>query len=176
MANWATERSATLQCVIEVAASAKIFRPEHLRRPCAPWVSYYALFHGWLPPSLPPQRLCTKTIFCSLRNLSLGPYRTIWAVSLLTVDLSAHGLPDKRAAVIQSSKCVGIEINDPSQLCGFTNSSYKRSDYLNSFRRQPAITQLDWSFAPTHKSSQTFATVTGSDLHVPRRTLHLAHA
>ncbi len=37
--------------------------------------------------------------------------------------------------------------------------------YLNSFRGEPAISELDWPFTPTHSSSQSFATETGSVLH-----------
>lgn len=37
--------------------------------------------------------------------------------------------------------------------------------YLNSFRRKPAISKLDWHFTPFHKSSQVIATTLGSFLH-----------
>jgi len=38
--------------------------------------------------------------------------------------------------------------------------------YLNKFRGEPAITNLDWPFTPNHKSSQNFATFTGSVLRI----------
>lgn len=37
--------------------------------------------------------------------------------------------------------------------------------YLNMFRREQAIAQFDWSFAPTHSSSGSFSTLIGSALH-----------
>ena len=35
---------------------------------------------------------------------------------------------------------------------------------LKLFRGEPAITQFDWNFSPTHSSSPIFATIVGSDL------------
>jgi hypothetical protein len=32
------------------------------------------------------------------------------------------------------------------------------------FRREPAITKFDWLITPNHKSSQSFATLTGAAL------------
>lgn len=37
--------------------------------------------------------------------------------------------------------------------------------YWNRFRREPAITQLDWHFTTKNNSSENLATVTGSVLH-----------
>lgn len=34
--------------------------------------------------------------------------------------------------------------------------------YFNSFRRKPAISKSDWAFPPNHRSSEVFATTTGS--------------
>ena len=39
-----------------------------------------------------------------------------------------------------------------------------KTPYLNRFRREPAISKFDWPFTPNHKSSQYFATHTGSAL------------
>ena len=36
--------------------------------------------------------------------------------------------------------------------------------YFNSFRRKPAISKFDWLFTPNHRSSEIFATITGSFL------------
>ena len=47
--------------------------------------------------------------------------------------------------------------------------------HLNAFRGEPAISVFDWHFTPTHSSSETFATVTGSALHVLLRTLQPGH-
>ena len=43
---------------------------------------------------------------------------------------------------------------------------------LKAFRREPAITQLDKSFAPILSSFQTFSTVTDSRLHPRLGGLH----
>ena len=43
---------------------------------------------------------------------------------------------------------------------------------LKAFRREPAITQLDKSFAPILSSFQAFSTATDSRLHPPLRGLH----
>ena len=37
--------------------------------------------------------------------------------------------------------------------------------YLNTFRREPAISGFVWPFAPSHNSSEQFSTYTGSGLH-----------
>ncbi len=47
--------------------------------------------------------------------------------------------------------------------------------YLYSFRGEPAISELDWPFTPTHSSSQPFSTGTGSDLHAVLPELHPGH-
>src|SRR3546814_11416353 len=36
--------------------------------------------------------------------------------------------------------------------------------YLNSFRGEPAISEFDWPFTPSHKSSRSFLTDVGSAL------------
>ncbi len=37
--------------------------------------------------------------------------------------------------------------------------------YLNMFRGEPAISELDWPFTPTLRSSERFSTHNGSVLH-----------
>ena len=37
--------------------------------------------------------------------------------------------------------------------------------YLDTFRGEPAISELDWPFTPTHSSSEQFSTHNGSVLH-----------
>ena len=46
----------------------------------------------------------------------------------------------------------------------FTLGEYKQARYLDNFRGEPAITNLDWTFTPNHRSSQNVATVTGTVL------------
>ena len=36
--------------------------------------------------------------------------------------------------------------------------------YLNRFRGEPAISEFDWPFTPSHSSSPTFSTGVGSAL------------
>ena len=47
--------------------------------------------------------------------------------------------------------------------------------YLNIFRGEPAISQFDQPFTPTHTSSKQFSTYTGSDLHLILLRLHPGH-
>ena len=47
--------------------------------------------------------------------------------------------------------------------------------YLNIFRGEPAITQLDWPFTPYHNSSKEFSTSTGSVLHEVLPSLQPGH-
>jgi len=47
--------------------------------------------------------------------------------------------------------------------------------YINRFRRKPAITKFDWSFAPNHKSSKSFTTPTSSILRSLLHKLQSAH-
>src|SRR5438034_11611954 len=46
--------------------------------------------------------------------------------------------------------------------------------YLNMFRGEPAISELDWPFTPTLKSSERFSTHNSSGLHRLLRRLHPA--
>jgi len=45
-----------------------------------------------------------------------------------------------------------------------TLNTQSQTRYLNNFRGEPAITNLDWPFTPNYRSSQTNATVTSSVL------------
>ena len=48
--------------------------------------------------------------------------------------------------------------------------------HLNAFRGVRAISELDWPFTPTHRSSESFSTLTGPDLQTVLPVLHPAHA
>ena len=100
----------------------------------------------------------------------------IRAVSLSTMDLSTHSL----SAV---AKLVGIRslirfgkdrsplvysVLYPQQLSFTTH-------YLNSFRGEPAISEFDWPFTPSHKSSSNIATLIGSVLQCVLPHLQPAH-
>ena len=47
--------------------------------------------------------------------------------------------------------------------------------HLNAFRGVRAISKFDWPFTPTHRSSESFSTLTGSDLQTESPVLHPAH-
>ena len=47
--------------------------------------------------------------------------------------------------------------------------------HLNTFRGVRAISKFDWPFTPTHRSSESFSTLTGSDLQTESPVLHPAH-
>ena len=47
--------------------------------------------------------------------------------------------------------------------------------YLNSFRGEPAIAELDWPFTPNHRSSPPFSTEVGSVLQCMSLPLQPAH-
>ena len=53
----------------------------------------------------------------------------------------------------------------PSLLSSFTSNTYCTTLHLNAFRGVRAISEFDWPFTPTHRSSQNFSTFTGSVLH-----------
>ena len=57
----------------------------------------------------------------------------------------------------------------------FTPQGIRSTLYLNRFRGEPAISEFDWPFTPSHKSSRTIATVMGSDLQLVLPNLQPAH-
>ena len=46
---------------------------------------------------------------------------------------------------------------------------------LKLFRGEPAISEFDWNFTPSHKSSKIFLTIPGSVLHLVLPKLQPAH-
>ena len=46
----------------------------------------------------------------------------------------------------------------------FTPGGIGSTLYLNRFRGEPAISEFDWPFTPSHKSSRSIATDMGSVL------------
>ena len=99
----------------------------------------------------------------------------IRALSLSTTDLSTRSL----SAV---TKLVGIRSlarfgRDRSPLVYpvlYPQQSFT-THYLNSFRGEPAISEFDWSFAPSHKSSPTFSTGVGAVLQLVLPNLQPVH-
>jgi len=138
--------------------------PLHFRCKKARPVSYYAFFKGWLLPSPPPGCHCFHTSFPTeqlLRDLSgrsgLFPF-WLWTlapkVCLLWLWKS-----------IRSFLGVGKALGHPYPLSALPLfHACTITLYLNRFRRKPAISEFDWLFTPTIKSSPSIATDVGSVL------------
>ncbi|EFQ80765.1 hypothetical protein HMPREF0305_11005 [Corynebacterium pseudogenitalium ATCC 33035] len=65
-----------------------------------------------------------------------------------------------------------VPLNQPVAL---PPPSYNTTLHLNAFRGEPAITEFDWPFTPTHSSSPQFSTYVGSRLHNLLQLLHTGH-
>ena len=99
----------------------------------------------------------------------------VWVVSLSDMKLIPHALTPAH------------HINGIRSLVGFGNLVGPLVHpvlYLHDtntrlapklFRGEPAITEFDWPFTPTHSSSKHFSTYTGSDLHGVLPPLHPDH-
>ena len=92
------------------------------------------------------------------------------------MDLSTHALtPGHLAAAFG----VRQDLTGGEALASY-RSLYLRGNgprlHLNAFRGVRAISEFDWPFTPTHRSSESFSTLTGSDLHCVLPQLHPAHA
>ena len=92
------------------------------------------------------------------------------------MDLSTHALtPGYRAAAFG----VRQDLTGGEALASY-RSLYLRGIvprlHLNAFRGVRAISEFDWPFTPTHRSSESFSTLTGSDLQTVLPVLHPAHA
>ncbi len=64
---------------------------------------------------------------------------------------------------------------DPLIIGSSTPTDHRARLALKLFRREPAITEFDWPFTPIHRSSKSFSTLTGSDLHSVLPEVHPAH-
>ena len=150
--------------------------PDHSRRHHAGLVSYYALFQG-MAASKPTSQLSLHDDILRytqrpLRGLSCGsgffPSRR-WTLSLSDCLLGF---------AVQWYSEFGwgwYRLRQPAPIQSlYPHEPYRRL-YLNRFRREPAISRLDWPFTPTHKSSERFSTHTGSGLHWVLPQLHPAH-
>jgi hypothetical protein len=146
------------------ADSAAFFSPDHFRRGITRSVSCYALFKWWLPLSQHPECQCDATSFNPLRTL-LGALTG--GVGCFPFDDGAYPPPsDSRSNVggIRSSAGFGIPVGTLGQSVALPPLRYASRLALKLFRREPAITGFDWSFAPIHSSSKPFSTGTGSAL------------
>ena len=99
----------------------------------------------------------------------------VWAVSLSTIALICDCLtPGYRQNGIGGLIGFG-KLTPPSPSSALPPFTYKLRLYLNAFRGEPAISGFDWHFTATHNSSETFVSVTGSDLQYALTYLHPGH-
>ena len=148
------------------------FTPDHFRRGASRVVSCYALFKWWLPLSQHPTCLRDLTALVTQRSsgaLFGGPGLFPFRRRSLAPAVS---LPDMQSTGLRSLTDFGTPAGALDRSVLYTRWKYSPTLPLKAFRREPAITRLDKSFAPILGSSQTFSTVTGSRLHPPLRGLH----
>ena len=150
--------------------------PDHSRRVHAGLVSYYALFKG-MAASKPTSQLSRHKHILRytqrpLRGLSCGSgffpsrRRTLSLGDCLPRSMSqAFGV---WLGLVPATPARAHPVALPPAHIGSRL-------YLNRFRREPAISRLDWPFTPTHTSSERFSTRTGSGLHSVLPELHPAH-
>ena len=88
-----------------------------------------------------------------------------WALSLSSWDLITPRLPSRvNINAIRSLFGFGNPVRTPSPISALPPPYNLSEVYLNIFRGEPAITQLDWPFTPYHNSSKGFSTPTSSAL------------
>jgi len=80
------------------------------------------------------------------------------AVSLSTIDLSTYRLSAALTLIgIRSLVRFGKDRSPLAHPVLYPRWLYA-THYLNSFRGEPAISEFDWPFTPSHRSSSHFAT------------------
>jgi hypothetical protein len=100
----------------------------------------------------------------------------VWAVSLSTTDLSTRSLtPGKQVYGIRSLTEFGNPVGAPSPISALPPRLFLPRLALKLFRGEPAISEFDWHFTPTHTSSPGFSTPVGSGLHSVLPELHPGH-
>lgn len=96
----------------------------------------------------------------------------VWAVSLLTMDLSTHCLtPVQHESGIRSLTELGNPRGPRTQSVLYLQFTYTRLA-LKLFRGEPAISVFDWNFSATPTSSPHFSTYVGSGLQCVLPHLH----
>jgi hypothetical protein len=89
----------------------------------------------------------------------------VWAVSLLTMRLISHSLtPRHRLCGILSLRGFGNLVRPLVQSVLYLRQTNLRLA-LKLFRGEPAISEFDWNFSATHRSSPNFSALVGSALH-----------
>jgi hypothetical protein len=90
----------------------------------------------------------------------------IWAISLSTMKLIPHSLITKQIIIniLGFNNFKEVLRQSPRLQSALPLINYCLILYLNKFRRKPAISKFDKLFTPSHNSSQSIATDTGSVL------------
>jgi hypothetical protein len=97
----------------------------------------------------------------------------IWVVSLLATKLIPRCLtPEKHMTGIRSLSGFGTVVTALAQSVLYLRHTIYSRLALKLFRGVRAITEFDWSFAPTLTSSKRFSTHISSDLHEVLPSLH----
>ncbi|TNV71364.1 hypothetical protein FGO68_gene16112 [Halteria grandinella] len=104
-----------------------------------------------------------------------GPQLLVWVLSLSDWDLSTPALTPGQISCHSEFVRIWQDLTPPSPIGSFTCMRIRPRLFLKTFRGVRAISQFDWPFTPTHKSSKYFSTQTGSVLHVVLPTLQPAH-
>ena len=100
----------------------------------------------------------------------------VWAVSLLTMKLIPHGLtPRTKSSGIRSLIEFGNPVGPLVQSVLYLQDFLTLTLALKLFRGEPAISEFDWHFTPTHNSSAHFSTYVGSGLQSVLPDLHPGH-
>ena len=96
----------------------------------------------------------------------------VWVISLSAMKLIPHCLtPGKHMFDIRSLFGFGTAVAALAQLVLYLQHTIPRLA-LKLFRGVRAISEFDWSFAPTLSSSERFSTHNGSGLHEVLPSLH----
>ena len=138
-------------------------------------MSCYALFEGWLLLSQPPGCLCDSTSFpLSTRFGTLDD-----GLGCFPFDDEAYPPPthcrDTRHRYSEFG-CCWYPIRARKHPVALPPGRNDPTLHPNAFRREPAITEFDWPFTPSPKSSPRFSTQVGSVLHAVLPALQPAQA
>ncbi len=90
----------------------------------------------------------------------------VWAVSLSTTELIPHSLTPRLKLMEFVVWLDLVRYYPPSPSSALPPLVNYLRLHLNAFRGEPAIPGFDWHFTSIHSSSDSFATLTSSDLHL----------
>ena len=128
------------------------FSPDHFRRTIARLVSCYALFKWWLPLSQHPSCFSDRTSLVT--EPALGTL--IGGLGCFHFDYEAYppqSISTRDCRGIRSLIGVGNPVRPLVHPVLYLRGVHSHRLTLKLFRGEPAITEFDKSFAPTHRSS-----------------------